>query len=359
MRLIPFVAIPGLVMSSPLIAQTAPAAAPPTLAAAAFDQAVAAEAIETLIRQVDEAFVFPQVGKRYAAMLRANLDKGAYAAFASQADFAKRVTADLQAVSKDGHLAVHVVPPNARAGPQSERSDGPPADSAVERAGWIADGIAYIRFDLFPGNPATLADIDAFVAKHRSARALIIDARNHSGGGLAEMDALFPHLFAKEKVLAAMDTREVVASQPGAGADSKFLRTVAGPKGVVRREHYVVPASPDSGLAKADVILLTSKETGSAAEHLAMALRDSGRATLIGETTVGAGHFGGMVPLDKAFTYAAFIPVGRTFNPKTGEGWEGVGVAPHVVVPADQALAEALRRLGVSGDADSMLAKIR
>jgi enoyl-CoA hydratase/carnithine racemase len=41
--------------------------------------------------------------------------------------------------------------------------------------------------------------------------------------------------------------------------------------------------------------------------------------------------------------YAAFIPVGRTFDPDTGESWEGTGVKPDVAVPADKALDEALK----------------
>jgi C-terminal processing protease CtpA/Prc len=93
------------------------------------------------------------------------------------------------------------------------------------------------------------------------------------------------------------------------------------------------------------VFLLTSNRTASAAEHLSLSLKRTGRATLIGETTRGAGHYGGMVPVGGG--YAAFIPVGRTWDPDTGQGWETVGVTPHVQVPADQALDEALRRAGV------------
>jgi C-terminal processing protease CtpA/Prc len=75
-------------------------------------------------------------------------------------------------------------------------------------------------------------------------------------------------------------------------------------------------------------------------------LKRTGRATLVGETTRGAGHYGGMIPMGSG--YAAFIPVGRTFDPETNQGWEGTGVTPHVEVPADRALDEALRRAGVA-----------
>lgn len=45
--------------------------------------------------------------------------------------------------------------------------------------------------------------------------------------------------------------------------------------------------------------------------------------------------------------YGAFVPVGRTFDPDTGEGWEGIGVAPDVQVPAAQALDKALELAGI------------
>jgi hypothetical protein len=56
----------------------------------------------------------------------------------------------------------------------------------------------------------------------------------------------------------------------------------------------------------------------------------------------GAGHFGGLMPIGERF--AAFVPVGRTYDPDTDWDWEGRGVAPDVQVPADQALEVALAR---------------
>ena len=36
-----------------------------------------------------------------------------------------------------------------------------------------------------------------------------------------------------------------------------------------------------------------------------------------------------------------WIPNSRAYNPENNEGWEGVGVIPHIAVPADQALTAA------------------
>jgi C-terminal processing protease CtpA/Prc len=103
--------------------------------------------------------------------------------------------------------------------------------------------------------------------------------------------------------------------------------------------------------------LLTSKKTGSAGEHLALSLKRTGRATLIGESTAGAGHYGNVMRMGPS--YAAFVPVGRTFDPDTNEGWEGVGVKPNVEVPADKALDEALNLAGVSLSGEAALAALK
>jgi hypothetical protein len=330
--------------------------APVALAAAqapVFDRAVAREAVGTLAERLEADFVFPEAGKAYAAMLRARLAEGAYDSFPDQRAFAEAVTADLQKVHRDGHLRVHVVPPEARSGPPQggQAGQGPdPALNTITRSGWEADGVAYIAFDAFFGTPATMAALERFIAEHAGARALIIDIRAHRGGGLAEMDLLFPHIFAEPTTLLAMDTRANVAERLGGGAAEGRLRRVSAPDSVVRDEHYVEPAV-NGAFQRSAVYVLTSKRSASAAEHLALSLKRSGRAVLVGETTYGAGNFGGMVPLDKGFTYAAFVPNGRTFDPDTGLGWEGTGVAPDVAVAAEDALAKALELAGVTAAA--------
>jgi C-terminal processing protease CtpA/Prc len=74
---------------------------------------------------------------------------------------------------------------------------------------------------------------------------------------------------------------------------------------------------------------------------------------LIGAGTQGAGNFGTVAPLGEGL--AAFIGIGRTYDPETGEGWEGTGLTPDVEVPASLALIEALKRSGVeTGDAERL-----
>jgi hypothetical protein len=343
----PFAALAALALGSTALTAQAPQQPKPEQAAPApapFNAQEAKAVVEKLATSLDENFVFPEIGKKYAAALRAKLSSGGYSTFADAGAFAQAVTADLQAVHEDRHLRLH--PPRLGDGPGPRPMGRPPGFEPIDKAGWIADGVAYISFGAFPGDEPTLAKLKTFLAEHADAKALIIDARGHRGGGLAEMDLMFPYFYDKPQTLVQMDTRVAVEQRQGSPLeDGPTLVKVTGPEGVVRRSHNVIPASSATGLRSAKIFLLTSNRTASAAEHLSLSLKRTGRATLIGETTRGAGHYGGMIMLGGG--YAAFIPVGRTFDPDTNQGWEGTGVKPDVEVPADQALDEALRRAGV------------
>src|SRR5690242_3441547 len=69
-----------------------------------FEKVKAHQAIEELAKQLQENFIYPKIGKAYADMLRTKVEKGAYSRFKSSEEFARVVTADLQAVHPEGHL---------------------------------------------------------------------------------------------------------------------------------------------------------------------------------------------------------------------------------------------------------------
>ena len=75
-------------------------------------------------------------------------------------------------------------------------------------------------------------------------------------------------------------------------------------------------------------------------------MKSSGRGTLIGEPTAGANHFGGARQLNEHF--AVWMPVGRTYDIRTGKDWEGDGVAPDIAIDPRQALVVALEKAGLS-----------
>jgi C-terminal processing protease CtpA/Prc len=106
-------------------------------------------------------------------------------------------------------------------------------------------------------------------------------------------------------------------------------------KGDKTEEFWTKPAAAAKKYDK-DVYVLTSKRTFSGAEEFSYNLKNLKRATIIGETTGGGAHPGGMVRLNEHF--GVFIPTGRAISPITKTNWEGTGVEPDVKVPKELAL---------------------
>lgn len=344
----------------PQSAAPAPPAEPGPLTAA--DARAAALRLADLLA---EYYVEPDVAARYAAMLRSKANAGGYDSAQSRAALAESLTADLRAVAPDNHLRVSAMgggggPRMVMRGPGGPGGGRPPGmPPAIEETRVLAPGTAYIRFNEFSGDPADVAAAERFMAENAGARTVIFDLRTHRGGGLAEMDAMLPYLYARPTRLLTMDTRgSVERGSGGPFNEGATLRRVPAEGDIVRREHVALPHASERRLFEARVFVLTSPFTASAAEHFALALRRTGRATLIGERTAGAGNYGGMRPIGAGL--AAFVPVGMTRDPETGARWEANGVEPHVAVPAEQALAEALVRSGLDrAEADRIAATVR
>jgi hypothetical protein len=317
------------------------AAAPASLPVEAGEgRAVALKLADELVK----SFVFTDQANAYAAMLRKNATAGRYDS-GTRAAVAHLLTDDLQAVHKDGHLHVELADDGARQGGDGGPPHGFPP--LIQAAKTIAPGIGYIRFSAFFGTDEELAGVKKWLAENRDAKTLIFDLRNHHGGGLDEQDAIFSYIFATKTPLVKMAMSKAVYEQHGAPLRStptvQFL--AEGDKMVAT--HVALPGE-DTPLRTAKIYLVVSNKTASAAEHFSLAMKSTGRATLIGEPTAGANHFGGPASLNEHF--AVWMPVGRTYDIETGKDWEGGGVAPDVAVDPRQALVVALEKAGLGHD---------
>ena len=101
------------------------------------------------------------------------------------------------------------------------------------------------------------------------------------------------------------------------------------------------------------VYVLTSDQTFSAAEEFAYDVQTQRRGEVVGDTTGGGAHPGGMRRVTDQF--GVWVPAGRAVNPVTGKNWEGTGVLPDVPVAAKDALKtahlRALKRI-LAGEKD-------
>jgi len=320
--------------------QNAAAAAPASLAVDQGEgRTVALKLADDLVSQ----FVYRDQAEAYAAMLRKNAAAGRYDN-GTRGELAKLLTDDLQAVHKDGHLHVMLAEPREQGGPSHQ---GPPANlpPLIQSAKTIAPGIGYIRFTAFLGSDEEMAGVRKWLAENKDAKTLIFDLRNHHGGGLDEQDVIFSYLFEKKTPLVKMAISKSVYDEHQAPIVPGPTLVFATQGDKIVATHSAIPGEA-TPLRQAKVLLLVSNRSGSAAEHFALAVKSSGRGTLIGEATAGANHFGGVRPLNDHF--AVWMPVGRTYDIKTGKDWEGDGVAPDIAVDPKQALVFALEKAGLS-----------
>jgi hypothetical protein len=284
--------------------------------------------LDSLIKEVNNSYVFPDIAKKADLLLREQQQRGAYASITSARQLSEALTRDLQDVTNDKHLRViyseKAIPINK---PDGKRT---PEDAArqlarmrsnnfgVEKIEHLPFNIGYLELAGFaPANHAadTLAAAMAVLA-HTDA--LIIDLRKNGGGDAATVALLAGYLF---------DTRA-------------HLNDFYNRKGSRTEQRWTADVMPALRYgAQKDVYILTSKDTFSAAEDFTYALKNMKRVTVVGETTGGGANAGDDFRLLPNFS--AFVPYSRAISPITKTNWETVGVTPDVNVSADNALKTA------------------
>lgn len=176
-----------------------------------------------------------------------------------------------------------------------------------------ARSIAYIALTRFGDN--TNADwnkaVDEIVAARKSGRnvaGLVLDMRNNPGGYLD--GAVY---IASEFIRSGT----VVSQQNTDGSRDNF------------------PVDRRGKLTDIPIVVLVNKGSASAAEIVAGALRDTGRATIVGETTFGKGTV--QTPFDVTGGAAVHITTGKWLLP-SGESISDKGIEPDTTIaPAENA----------------------
>jgi hypothetical protein len=305
--------------------------------------AAKAALVNALSDSLINGYIYEKTGRLLADSLRAELRSGAYDSFDTGESLAQRVTQTLRRISNDRHLGVRYgVIPQA-GGPVRRRvrapADSPPAAavspspapvvSAISpvislpeygfaSAQILPGNIGYLDLRGFSGDPGAIRAADSVMALFADTKAIIIDLGRNRGGGPPVIEHLSAYFFDKPTHLV-----------------SSFARGMDAPL-----ERWTTATVPGKRLPKIPVYVLTSRSTISAAESFAFGLKNHNRITIVGERTAGGGHFGEFVPLTPGFS--VFLPRGRTYDPRTNQGWEAEGLKPDVEVPYEKALETAL-----------------
>jgi hypothetical protein len=287
--------------------------------------------VEGLASSLKDNYVFPEVAQKMSTFLKKRLKEGAYNELSNPVTFATQLTKDIQAISNDLHLRVNFNPEAAMHMNREEDEEGPsgPSPEYLKQAARsnhgfkevkIMDGnVGYLDLRGFH-NPALAGETAAAAMNMLSnAEVIIFDLRQNGGGDPAMIQLLTSYLYPVHQ--------------------SVHLNTFYFRPTDEHSQTWTLPYVPGKRNPEAEVFVLTSPYTFSAAEEFTYNLKNLERATIVGETTGGGAHPGGNRPISERFV--AFVPTGRAINPITNTNWEGTGVSPHVEVDHEKALDKA------------------
>ena len=292
------------------------------------DAAQRGKLIDDIIGELNRSYVFPDQAKKAEAVLRAHQKQGAYDSITSAEKMRDTLTEHLQSVTRDKHLKVFY---SAKPLPDDTKDRTPTPEQkamqlafmqsqnfGVEKIQRLPFNIGYLELHGFAPNEDAAQTLAAAMTVVANTDALIIDLRKNGGGDPDTVTMLASYLLDKRTHLSDIYYRKGDLTQQKWSSDK------------VSGQRYG---------EKKDVYILTSKHTFSAAEDFSYALKNLKRVTIVGETTGGGAHPGGVTKL--ATNFAMFVPNGRSISPLTKTDWEGVGVAPDVAVKAEDAMKTA------------------
>ena len=297
----------------------------------ALDAKMRAEVIKGIGELMMKLYIFPDKAKEMEALLNNKLQAGEYDKLQEVQAFARALTGDLRSVSKDRHIRCIYGPEIVK------RIRARESQSADDREKWrqqalkeerkenfgfqevklLGGNIGYLDLRGFSGFSEAAETAIAAMNFLANADAVIIDLRRN-GGGSPEMIQLISSYFLKERThLNSFENR-------GQDTLEQFWSF-----------HYV----PGQPMFEKDLYILTNKSTFSAAEEFTYNMKNLKRATIVGETTGGGAHPGGMQIINDSFL--VWVPTGRAVNPISKTNWEGTGIAPDIAVESSKALEKA------------------
>lgn len=274
-------------------------------------------------------YVLPEVRPKLDAALARGLEEGRYDVD-DPAELARRINADLAAVTPDKHLGLEYNPERAATlGGDRRRDDGPPTAEDVSQARrlnhgivelkWLPGNIRYmeLRGFLWAGEPSARAYDDAMRFLSQG-DAVIIDLRRNGGGSPDAVQYLVSHFMEAN--------RPIVTFHMGSEVDARST----------------LAALPAGRMVGKPLYVLASSNSASAAEEFLGHVAGFQLGEVIGETSAGAGFRNDFFRIPGGFVLS--VSVGRAVLASTGKDWEGVGIAPTTAARADTALEVAKMR---------------
>lgn len=284
------------------------------------------QVIDTLAEKTNSLYVFEDLAKEMTKVILDNYKKGKYSEIDDPVEFAAQITQDMRSANNDKHFSIQYAPELIIEIESTDDKDiqeyikrellrSQKRNFAFKEVEILPGNIGYLRFDQF--YDAKIAGQTAIAAMQflSNADAIIFDMRYNGGGSPSMIQLITSYLYDED------EARHI---------NSFYFRPTD-----EFQQFWTLPYVPGTKNPDADVYVLTSARTFSAAEEFTYNLKNMERATIVGETTGGGAH-----PVDIEILSEQFLvrlPKGRAVNPITETNWEGVGIEPHHKVSAKDA----------------------
>jgi carboxyl-terminal processing protease len=176
----------------------------------------------------------------------------------------------------------------------------------VDSVSWIKlpdTNIVHLRLSSFARGTTTQLDNALATINKQNIDGIILDLRDNTGGLLDEAITVASRFLKNGNVLLVKDAKGRITS---------------------------IPVIPNTAVTNAPLVVLVNQGTASAAEIVAGALRDNGRAKLLGETTFGTGTV--LVQFSLSDGSAINLAIQEWLTPSGKTIWH-TGLTPDYVVP--------------------------
>ncbi|MDB4293403.1 S41 family peptidase [Maribacter sp.] len=284
--------------------------------------------VDSIAAIVTRYYIDPEVGAKIVKRVRTKNLKGQYSTITNPQVLADSLREDLRAINGDLHMSMVYSSPREIAG------DDAPSEQVNRTGLWTNYGlseikvlegnIGYLKIKHFTQHQyleAIKPVITTAIESLKNTDALLLDVRDN-GGGFEDMVAYYlSYFFDSETPIHLSDYRCTIHDHTyGISTDPDVLGTKL----------------PDTKL-----YVLVNANTGSAAESFAYMLKHLERATIIGETTVGAGNGASQHGINNRFSIQ--VSSEETINAITKTSFEKVGVIPDLSTTSAEAFPTAYR----------------
>ncbi len=278
--------------------------------------------IDSVAVIVQRYYIKPEIGEQIVNRIRTKHKNGHYDNITNPQILNDSLREDLRAINGDLHMNM------IYRSPREVTTNNTEAIQVNETGLWtnyglseikVLDGnIGYLKIKHFTQHQY-LEDIKPVIKSAieslKNTDALLIDVRNN-GGGFEDMVAYYISYF----------------------FDSKTQIHLSDYRCTLHNHTYGISTDPNvlgTKLPKTKLYVLVNANTGSAAESFAYMLKHLGRATIIGETTIGAGNGASQHKINDRFSVQ--VSSEETINAVTKTSFEKVGVIPHIQTTSAQA----------------------